>query len=124
MDGLGKESVAQGTFDPLDGDFRAIGNFSDGGVLLRRAILRGMNAVEVQARERVQIRMRESGTTLSAWRVSLCQPEGAIVLAEVAGKSWYRGEGALLGSSQEKLAELWVAARSTADSDPELPQYG
>ena len=83
-----------------------------------------MDAVEVLARERVQIRMRESGTTLSAWRVSLRDPAGAVVLAEVSGKSWYRGEGALLGSSQEKLAELWAAARSTADSDPELPQYG
>jgi hypothetical protein len=83
-----------------------------------------MNAVEVVDRERVQIRMRESGTTLSAWRVSLRDPAGAIVLAEVTGKSWYRGEGALLGSSQEKLAELWTAARSTVENDPELPQYG
>jgi hypothetical protein len=83
-----------------------------------------MAAVEVESRERVQIRMRESGATLAAWRVSLSSPRGAIVQAEVSGKTWYRGEGALLGSSQEKLAELWTAALSTVEAEPELPQYG
>ena len=82
-----------------------------------------MDAVEVESRERVHIRMRESASTLAAWRVSLRSPRGAIVLAEAGGKSWYRGEGDLLGVPQEKLAELWKAALST-DSEPELPQYG
>ncbi len=82
-----------------------------------------MDAVEVESRERVHIRMRESASTLAAWRVSLRAPRGAIVLAEAGGKSWYRGEGDLLGVPQEKLAELWKAALST-DSEPELPQYG
>jgi hypothetical protein len=80
-------------------------------------------AVEVESRERVQIRMRESTATFAAWRVSLRSPPGAIVLAEVGGRSWYRGEGDLLGVPQEKLAELWRAALST-ESEPELPQYG
>ena len=79
-----------------------------------------MDAVEVESRERVQIRTRENGSTLAAWRVSLGVPQGAIVLAE----SWYRGEGGLLGTSQERLAELWKAALSSGDSEPELPQYG
>jgi hypothetical protein len=82
-----------------------------------------MDVVEVESRERVHIRMRESGSTLAAWRVSLRAPRGAIVLAEVGGKSWYRGEGDLLGVPQEKLAELWKAALSS-DTEPELPQYG
>jgi hypothetical protein len=80
-------------------------------------------AVEVESRERVHIRTRESVTTLAAWRVSLRSPTGAIVLAEAGGKSWYRGEGDLLGMPQERLAELWKAALST-DTEPELPQYG
>ena len=96
----------------------------DGGWGVARAILSSMSAVEVESRERVEIRMRESGSTLAAWRVMLRAPRGAIVLAEASGKFWYRGEGALLGSSQEKLAELWAATLSTAENEPELPQYG
>jgi len=83
-----------------------------------------MDAVEVESRDRVHIRTRESGSTLAAWRVSLRVPQGSIVLAESGARSWYRGEGALLGTPQERLAELWKAALSSADSDPELPQYG
>jgi hypothetical protein len=82
-----------------------------------------MNAVEVESRERVHIRMRESASTLAAWRVSLKAPQGAIVLVESGGRSWYRGEGELMGTPQERLAELWKAALSS-DSEPELPQYG
>jgi len=82
-----------------------------------------MDAVEVESRERVHIRMRENASTLAAWRVSLRAPRGAIVLAEAGGKSWYRGEGDLLGMPQERLAELWKAALSS-DTEPELPQYG
>ena len=81
------------------------------------------DAVQVESRERVHIRTRESPTTLAAWRVSLLSPAGAIVLAECGGKSWYRGEGDLLGVPQERLAELWKAALSS-ESEPELPQYG
>ena len=81
-----------------------------------------MDAVEVESRERVHIRMRENASTLAAWRVSLRAPRGAIVLAEAGGKSWDR-EGDLLGVPQEKLAELWKAALSS-ESEPELPQYG
>jgi hypothetical protein len=82
-----------------------------------------MDSVEVESRERVHIRTRESASTLAAWRVSLRAPRGAIVLAESGGKSWYRGEGELLGVPQEKLAELWKAALSS-ETEPELPQYG
>jgi hypothetical protein len=81
------------------------------------------DAVEVESRERVHIRTRESAATLAAWRVSLRSPAGAIVLAESGGKSWYRGEGDLMGVPQERLAELWKAALSS-ESEPELPQYG
>jgi hypothetical protein len=82
-----------------------------------------MDAVEVESRERVHVRMRENASTLAAWRVSLRAPRGASILAEAGGKSWYRGEGDLLGLPQEKLAELWKAALSS-DTEPELPQYG
>jgi hypothetical protein len=83
-----------------------------------------MSTVEVESRERVHIRMRESASTLAAWRVLLRSPQGAIVLVEAGAKSWYRGEGELMGTPQEKLAELWKAALSSTDSEPEMPQYG
>ena len=82
-----------------------------------------MNPVEVESRERIHIRTRESGATLAAWRVSLKAPQGAIVLAEASGKAWYRGEGGLLGMPQEALAGLWQAALSK-DTEADLPQYG
>jgi len=82
-----------------------------------------MDAVEVESRERVEIRTREHASTLAGWRVSLKAPQGAIVLAEVGGRSWYRGEGDLMGTPQERLAELWKAALS-GETEPELPQYG
>jgi len=81
-------------------------------------------SIQVDSRERVQIRMRESGVTLAAWRVSLKSPEGAIILAEIGGKAFYRGEGDLLGLPQERLAQLWKAALSAGEQEPDLPQYG
>lgn len=78
----------------------------------------------VLSRERAQIRKRESRVTLSAWRVELVLPDGrrgAIVHAE----PHFRAEGALLGSTQERLAELWRAtlpADVPAEEPP--PQLG
>lgn len=83
-----------------------------------------MDSIEVESRERVHIRTRETTATLAAWRVTLKAPRGAIVLAEAGGKTWYRGEGALLGEKQERLAELWEKALSQERAEPELPQYG
>jgi hypothetical protein len=71
--------------------------------------------------------MRESGATLAGWRVELKLPQGeaAIVHADLdKARSFYRGEGALLGASQERLAELWKAALSNSDPEPDFPQYG
>jgi hypothetical protein len=82
-------------------------------------------AYEVLSRERVHIRARESGNTLSAWRIELAAPGGAIVFAELSpGKAWYRGEGALLGTGQEKLAEIWKACLPETGPDKDYPQLG
>lgn len=78
--------------------------------------------LEVRSRERIHIRTRESGVTLSAWRTQLAT--GAIVLIEIAGRSIYRGEGSLLGASQEKLAQLWLSALPPAEPPPDMPQLG
>ena len=81
-----------------------------------------MPAMEVRSRERIHIRTRESGVTLSAWRTEFVA--GAIVLLEVTGRPVYRGEGALLGASQEKLENLWLAALPPAEPPQDMPQLG
>ena len=81
------------------------------------------DAIEVLSRERVQIRSREGGVTLSAWQVELMLPGGkraAIVFAE----PWYRGEGALLGATQDRLAEIWRAALPPEEKEPDQQQWG
>ena len=78
--------------------------------------------MKVHSRERIHIRTRESGVTLAAWRVQL--DEGAIVLVEIGGRAFYRGEGALLAASQEALATLWTAALPPEEPPQDIPQLG
>jgi hypothetical protein len=83
--------------------------------------------VEVKSRVRVPIRVRENQSTLAAWRVELKLPEGvaAVVYADLgSGRSWYRGEGALLGAPQERLAALWTESLPDTDPDSPFQQFG
>jgi hypothetical protein len=81
------------------------------------------DAAQVLSRERVQVRSRESRVTLAAWRVELLLPDGARGVVTLA-EPFYRGEGALLGASQERLSELWHAALPPDEPGPDLPQLG
>ena len=78
--------------------------------------------------ERIPIRKRESGVTLSAWRLAVVSDRGngAVVLVERDGEApIYRGEGVLLGWDQERLAAAYAALRPGADEPPlELMQMG
>ena len=78
--------------------------------------------LQVHSRERIHIRTRESGVTLAAWRIQLDQ--GAIVLVEIAGRAFYRGEGGLMAGTQETLAELWKAALPPDEPAPDSLQLG
>jgi hypothetical protein len=83
--------------------------------------------LEVKSRARASIRARESGSTLAAWRVDLALPGGsaAIVYADLgANRAWYRGEGSLLGETQERLAALWTECLPTDDPEPGFQQFG
>jgi len=80
--------------------------------------------IEVRSRERIAIRTREGNVTLSAWRTELAGSRGAMVLVEIGGRTIYRGEGALLGSSQEKLAELWRASLPPPEPASDNPPLG
>src|SRR5262245_66024175 len=72
----------------------------------------GLTHVRADPPERVPIRVRSSGATLSAWRMAISsdQGTGAIVLAEVGPtESHHRGEGIFLGWSQERLGAVYAA---------------
>src|SRR5262245_40688761 len=72
----------------------------------------GLTGLQADPPERVPIRVRSSSATLSAWHRSITsdQGRGAIVLVEPRpGESYYRGEGVLLGWTQERLATLYAA---------------
>jgi hypothetical protein len=88
----------------------------------------GLTNARALALDRMPIRTRESGATLSAWRLSAGsdQGQGAIVLVEAGpGEAWYRGEGVFLGWSAEQLREAYEALRPrTEESGFEIQQLG
>jgi uncharacterized damage-inducible protein DinB len=73
--------------------------------------------------ERVPIRIREGGATISAWRMIIDTPQGAgtITLAD----NFYRGDGVYFGWPQEKLAAEYQRL-NTPPNEPrfELQQLG
>ncbi|HEY7113015.1 MAG TPA: hypothetical protein VIA45_08785 [Thermoanaerobaculia bacterium] len=66
------------------------------------------------------MRTREADTTLSAWRLRVESDRGTglIVVVERAGEPIYRGEGILLGWSQDRLAAAYRALRPSSDEPP------
>jgi hypothetical protein len=83
--------------------------------------------LEVTSRARVPLRARESRSTLAGWRVELTLPEGRAGMVQVdlgSSATFYRGDGALLGATQERLAALWVDCLPQTDPDPGFQQFG
>jgi hypothetical protein len=76
--------------------------------------------------ERVAIRTRESGVTLSAWRlVPVDRGGGTITLVELGARSVYRGDGAFLGWAHAELeAEYRRLLPKGPDPDPDPGQFG
>jgi len=88
----------------------------------------GLTNARALALDRTPIRTRESGATLSAWRLSARsdEGEGAIVLVDAGtGEVRYRGEGVFLGWTAEQLRAAYDTLRPrTGESAFELPQLG
>ena len=87
----------------------------------------GLTNARALALDRMPIRTRESGATLSGWRLSAGsdQGEGAIVLVEDgAGEAWYRGEGVFLGWTAENLRTAYEALRPQSEESFEIQQLG
>ena len=87
----------------------------------------GLTNARSLALDRMPIRTRECGATLSGWRLSAGsdQGEGAIVLVEDgAGEAWYRGEGVFLGWTAENLRAAYEALRPQSEESFEIHQLG
>ena len=87
----------------------------------------GLTNARAISLDRVQIRTRESGVTLSAWQLSIDsdQGQGAISLVEAeAGEGCYRGNGVFLGWTAEHLRAAYDALRPRTEESFELHQLG
>ena len=91
----------------------------------------GLTAIAAGPLERVLVRQRENAVTTAAWRLDLTcdQGTGGIVRIETAaGDTFFRGDGLLLGWSQERLSEIYeTLSRPTGGgdgSDLEFMQLG
>ena len=87
----------------------------------------GLTNARALALDRVAIRTRESGATLSGWRLSIAseQGEGTIVRVDAAaGDEWYRGEGVFLGWTPENLRTAYEALRPQSEESFEIHQLG
>lgn len=77
--------------------------------------------------ERTAIRMRELGTTISAWQMTVDSERGSgtITLIDVAGEPFYRGDGIFFGWSQEQLRTEYERLNIPPDEPKfELQQLG
>jgi hypothetical protein len=90
--------------------------------------LEGFTEVACAALERIAIRTRESGLTLSAWRlgVSTAQGEGVILLVETpGGGALFRGDGVCLGWPQQRLEAVYRRLLPDGgDPEPNVGQLG
>ncbi len=91
-------------------------------------ILPGLTNPRGLGLQRCLIRTRQLSVTLSAWRLTVAseQGEGTITLVETpSGETFYRGDGALLGWDQDRLAGAYAALAPTEQAAaPDMPQLG
>ncbi|HEY8131180.1 MAG TPA: DinB family protein [Thermoanaerobaculia bacterium] len=76
--------------------------------------------------ERAPVRVREIGTTVSAWQMIIDSDRGSgtITLVDVSGQPVYRGEGIFVGWSQEKLRTEYQRLNKPPDEPFDLQQLG
>jgi hypothetical protein len=90
--------------------------------------LEGLTGVRFRTLERVPIRTRESGVTVSAWRLSASagQGDGSIFSIEASdGGVFWRGEGIFLGWPAERLARAYAKLLPRSEEPPlDLNQLG
>ena len=79
----------------------------------------GLTSPRALSLERFPIRVRESSSTQSGWRLSVeaGEGEGSILLVEGVGEPFYRGDGIFLGWPQERMAAAYVALKPKPEAD-------
>jgi uncharacterized damage-inducible protein DinB len=85
------------------------------------------NASSIRTLERAPIRVREIGTTVSAWQMVIDSESGSgtITLIDASGGPVYRGDGIFVGWSQEQLAAEYQRLNKSPDEPKfELQQLG
>lgn len=80
----------------------------------------------VRSLERASIRIRESGSTQSAWRMEIDSETGSGTITLIdAAPSFYRGDGLFLGWTQERIAETYQRLLAPDTEPPfEVMQLG
>jgi hypothetical protein len=90
--------------------------------------LAGLKQPRFAGLSREPIRMRESNTTFSGWRLSITSANGpgSIELVEASsGATIYRGTGVFLGWSQARLGAAHARLRpAPPDAQPDSGQWG
>jgi hypothetical protein len=84
---------------------------------------RHANGMVMRSLERTPIHKRESGATLSAWRMVIDCEQGRGTITLVDNTAW-RGDGAFLGWGQKELAAAYQALAVSDESQKDLQQWG
>ncbi len=83
--------------------------------------------IAMRSLERMPTRVREIGTTVSAWKMTVDSEHGVgtITLIDSSGRPFYRGDGIFLGWPQDKLADEYQRLNKPPDEPKfELQQLG
>jgi len=98
--------------------------FHTGLLRYEESAVKQVNGLMMRSLERTPIRTRDSGATVSAWRMVIDSPQGRGTITFIDGTA-YRGDGAFLGRTQEQLAELYRQfIVQSDDPQPEIQQWG
>jgi uncharacterized damage-inducible protein DinB len=117
-------------YDDIDALLRAEGQGGDFRLLPgpgEKSPTERPNASGFRSLERAPTRVREIGTTVSAWQmiVDSDRGSGTITLIDVSGQPFYRGEGIFVGWPQEQLAAEYQRLNKPPDEPTfDLQQLG
>ena len=95
---------------------------------MSEVLVPGLTQPRAVSLERSALRIRESSSTQSGWRMTIESAEGAgsiLLLEAVPGGPLYRGDGIFLGWTQERMAAAYAALRSEPETESfETQQLG
>ena len=100
----------------------------DGGNATAPEAAIGLTGARTIGLERIPIRTRESGATLSGWRLEVAADQGTGAIHRIdapGGATLWRGDGVFLGRTVEELSGAYAAlAPRSEEGSIELHQLG